>query len=141
MGKALFDHHSQRDSWTLSPALLSTSGKIRDEELENPGVKEATGGNPKGRLWEAVSTQPKGAGTPSSRICPASVLRIPPEPGNGTLAEVRGVSATKQTSELGSLHSSVLKSQSFVEPNSGIGAGKVRAEHRHCIVQQIPALT
>lgn len=34
---------SQRDSWTLSRDLLTTSGKIRDEELENAGVEEARG--------------------------------------------------------------------------------------------------
>lgn len=49
-------------SWTLSLDKLSTSGIIRDEELENAGVGEARGGG----VPKAGSAGPKGAGTPST---------------------------------------------------------------------------
>lgn len=77
-------------SWTLSLDKLSTSGIIRDEELENAGVGQARGGG----VPKAGSTGPKGAGTPSTG-CVLSVLRIPPEPGNVAPAGVREVSATE----------------------------------------------
>lgn len=154
MGKPLFEHQSSKwDSRTLSPELLSTSEKIRDDELESARAGEERGKEASGRensregsgKLEVNCTQPERAGTLgtgeaayaaqlNSRMHPATVL------GNSSITWEEGrwqkwagypvqTKLPPFSSELCSLpfflSEGLFKGQHFVEPNSmGCGLGR-----------------
>lgn len=149
MGKPLFEHQSSKwDSLTLSPDLLSTSEKIRDDELESTGEARGKGASARegfGKL-EVNCMQPERARTLgtgeaaytaqlNSRMCPDTVL------GNSSITRELGrwqnwagyLVQNKPppfSSELCSLQvflsQGLFKSQHFVEPNS-VGFGLKRS--------------